>query len=258
MKNKLWVMAAGSAVLGSLLFSGIALAQTQPAGGSQEGWGGRMGHMMGRAPGVFGTVSAINGSTLTITSKGFGPNAAAQTYTVDASSATVMKNNATSTLSAVVVGDTVMVQGTVSGTSVTAKTIRDGMPAMRGDKEGTPMRPSFIQGNGQPVVGGSVTAVNGSSLTITNKGNATFTIDATHATVAKDNASSTLSAIAVGDMVIVQGTINGSAVTASSIIDQGAAPATQADDIGTPQPHKGFIGGMMGSIGGFFKHLFGF
>ena len=78
----------------------------------------------------------------------------ATTYTVDASSATVTKNGAASTVSAIAVGDTVMVQGTVSGTNVTAKTIRDGVG------QGQPA----IQGNGQPVVAGTVTAINGNSV----------------------------------------------------------------------------------------------
>ena len=88
-------------------------------------------------PGVTGTVSAISGTTLTVTSKkmergmnkaGTSTPAASVTYTVDASNATVTKNNTTSTLSAIAVGDTIMVQGTVSGTNVTATTIRD-LPA---------------------------------------------------------------------------------------------------------------------------------
>ena len=45
----------------------------------------------------------------------------------------------------------------------------------------------------------------------------------TNATVVKDNATSSISAIASGDNVIVQGTVNGTAVTASSVIDQGAS-----------------------------------
>jgi len=62
----------------------------------------------------------------------------ASTYTVDASSATVLKGDVTgkpaaSTFSAVAVGDTVMVDGTVSGTSVTAKMIIDGPMPKIGD-----------------------------------------------------------------------------------------------------------------------------
>ena len=76
--------------------------------------------------GVFGTVSAISGTTLTVTSNAQN-GGTATTYIVDASSATVTKAGATSTLSAIAVGDTVMIQGTVSGTSITATTINDGV-----------------------------------------------------------------------------------------------------------------------------------
>jgi hypothetical protein len=213
--------------------------------------------------GVFGTVSAVSGSTLTITSKGFGQSATTQTYTVDASSATVMKDNATSTLSAVAVGDTVMVAGTVSGTNVAATMIRDGMPKMMpggmgggpgmrgGHASSTPM--NIPQGNGEPVIGGAVTAVSGSSITVTNKSNVTYTVDATSATVTKDNATSTLSAVAVGDNVIVQGTVNGNAVTASSVLDQGVSKTQSGSG-----PAKGGMGGILGGIGSFFHSLFGF
>ena len=82
--------------------AGIASAQTP-----SMGWGiGATVHAgaRGTMPGVFGTVSAINGTTLTLTSKDFGgpqganTSASAKTYTVDASNATVFKSGATSTL----------------------------------------------------------------------------------------------------------------------------------------------------------------
>jgi hypothetical protein len=93
--------------------------------------GGKMGH----GHGIHGTVSAVNGTTLTvsITNDNDADDTAGSptTYTVDASSATVLKGDGTtkpasSTLSSVAVGDTVMIDGTVSGTSVTAKMIIDG------------------------------------------------------------------------------------------------------------------------------------
>ena len=77
--------------------------------------------------GVFGTVSAISGTTLTVTSNAQN-GGTATTYIVDASSATVTKSGTASSVSAIAVGDTIMVRGTVSGTNVTAKTIMDGMP----------------------------------------------------------------------------------------------------------------------------------
>ncbi|HWB34098.1 MAG TPA: DUF5666 domain-containing protein [Candidatus Paceibacterota bacterium] len=251
MKYKLSALIASSAVVGSLLIAAPAFAQT-PA---PHAWNGPLqGRMM---PGVFGIVSAINGTTLSVASRGFGKNTATTTYSVDASSATVFKDGATSTLSAVAINDAVVVQGTVSGTSVAAKTIRDGFMKlgtrpMNGMKHATTS--PALMGNGEPVVGGSVTAVNGSTITITNKSNVTYTIDASSAAITKKGASSaTISNVAVGDNLLVQGTVNGNAVVASSVIDQGTAPAAAS---GTPAHNP--VGTFMGFLGGFVHRLFGF
>ena len=266
---------SGTIVAGLVLLGGIASAQTMPP---QNGRGfGMGGYGQGmHAPGVAGTVAAVNGTTLTVTSKGFGhgQNATTTTYTVDASTATVMKNGTSSQLSAVNVGDMVFVQGTVSGSNVAATSIRDGMPmggGMRGFKNasgtwngsttmprrGTPQ--NLIQGNGQPVVGGSVTAISGSTLTLTTaNGNVTYTIDATNATIEKGNATSTIASIAIGDNVLVQGSVSGTSVTASSVVDQGM-PRTASSTSGSSNGGgRGFVGGFMNAIGGFFHHLFGF
>lgn len=77
-----------------------------------------MGHG-GPGRGIHGTVSAINGDTLTIT------NADGTSYTVAAGSAEVSKV-ATISVSDIKVGDTALVHGTVSGTTVTATHIMDG------------------------------------------------------------------------------------------------------------------------------------
>ena len=251
MKNNIRYGIAGSVLLGSLLLAGTAFA---------AGPGSWQGGMGGRVPGVFGTVSSISGTTLTVTSKGFGQNAAQTAYTVDASNATVTKNGSASTLSNVSVGDTVMVQGTVSGTNVTATSIRDGMMGRMGKMSGG-QKPNMgiashtpaIQGNGQPVVGGNVTAVSGNSLTVTNKSNVTYTVDATNATISKTGvASATISNVAVGDSVVIQGTVNGTSIIAASVIDSGMSSA--ASGSAQPKPRSGF----MSAIGGFFSHLFGF
>ena len=276
MNSKKYVLMYLASVLfgGSLLFASVAVAQTTgtppPTGNSWGGRGGQKTHMMGGAPGVFGTVSAISGTTLTVTSKTFGPrpgsttsgSGAAQsaptqkTYTVDASSATVTKNNAASSVSAIAVGDTVMVQGTISGTSVSAKMIRDGVVQQMGagmPGKGGGMPNSIIKGNGEPVIGGSVSAVSGSNLTVTNTSNVTYSVDASNAVVEKGNATSSISAIAVGDNVIVQGTVSGQSVTASSVMDQGAKPGSNSGSGSAAKPM-----GILGAIGGFFQHLFGF
>ncbi len=210
-----------------------------------------------RVPGAFETVSAINGTTLSVTSK-TPKSGTATTYAVDASNAKVMKNGTSSSVSVIAVGDTVMVQGTVNGTNVAATVIRDS--AMRGRPGSTPPgQPQNlpIQGNGEPVVGGNVTAANGTTLTVTNKSNVVYAVDASNAKVEKAGTSTSVSAISVGDNVIIQGTVNGTSVTASSVIDQGNGQpktATSASESGAPGKPVGFFG----AIGNFFARLFEF
>ncbi len=272
-KNKYlsWFVGVGIAL--GLVAVIPAFAATMPT--VPGGWGGRVGGMMGlrMAPGVFGTVTSVgggsDGDTFTVTQK-LRPNATTTpiVYTVDATGATVTKNGTSSMVSGIAVGDAVMVQGTVSGTNVTATVIRDGAGGMMGGRGGfmgkgighgsTSSAPkvSPIQGNGEPVVGGKITAVSGNSLTVTNASNVTYTIDVATAKIVKSGAAITASGLAVGDSVVAQGTVNGTSVTASSLIDQGSAPGTTGGGTGTSVPSSN--PGFFGSIGNFFKHIFGF
>ncbi|MDE2399530.1 MAG: hypothetical protein KGL67_00745 [Patescibacteria group bacterium] len=216
-------------------------------------------------PAVYGTVSAISVNTITVNSiRGFGTNAVTTTYTVDATNAKIFKDKVAGTISSIVVGDTIVAQGTLTGTNLVATIIRDGklnMGTIRGGRMGekngskgtnTPL----ITGNGQPIVAGTVTAISGSSITITNKSNVTYTIDATNAKITRGPNVIAVSGVAVGDMVIAQGTINGNAVVATSVIDQTKIANTNSGDSGE-QSDKG-KGGFFGGIGSFFAHLFGF
>ena len=143
----------------------------------------------------------------------------------------------------------VRVQGTVSGTNVTAKAIMDGV---------VPGGQPEIQGNGQPVVAGKITSISGSSITITNNSNVTYTVDATNAKFSVPGVTTpTISSVSVGDNLVVQGTVNGNSVTATSVIDQKARVSGSDNMMNNPKPMGGF-GGMMDGIGNFFKKLFGF
>jgi hypothetical protein len=209
--------------------------------------------------GIMGTVSSVNDNTLTVTSKtGFGAkgqNGTTTTYTVDASNATITKSGATSTVSNIVAGDTVMVKGTVNGTNIVATSIFDGV-AEKGKGVLQNQNP-IISGDGQPMIAGTVTSINGSTVSVTNKGNNTYTIDASSATIKKGGIeNATVSNIAVGDNIVAQGAVTGTSMTASSVIDQGGAPAnsTSGSANNNPGAHVGFFGNVIN----FFKHLFGF
>lgn len=257
-------------LVASLALVAPAFAQTNPAPQSntnapQRGaWMGRGNGQMPKVPGVFGTVSAVNGATITVTSQARpnksgsqGTATTATTYTVDATNAKVTKSGAASSVSSIAVGDTIMVQGTVNGLNVTATTIRDGIGNMQGNRTGKPQgQPqSPIQGNGEPVIGGSVSAINGNTLTVTNKSNVVYTIDVTNASIIKMGTSTAISNLAVGDNLVIQGTVNGTSVTASSVIDQGSTPAPAASGtVSAPKSHPGIFG----AIGNFFSRLFGF
>lgn len=287
--TKLLTATTSGATIAVLLASSLAFADTvQQTGQGTEGWGrmggGRPGMMGRHAPGVFGKVTAVSGSTITIESimpmrqntSGSTGTPTPTIYTVDASGATVTKDGSASSVGAIAVGDTIMVDGTVNGTNVTATQIHDGQPprgAMMGEKRGwddASSTPGMLRGNnpiaqlagnGQPVIGGTVSAVSGNTLTITNNGGgSTYNIDASSATILKSGATSTLAAIQVGDAVLAQGAINGTIVTATSIIDQGQRPADNQQGSGQTSSgsRKSGVLGFFGGVGGFFKHLFGF
>jgi len=229
---------------------------------------GRGGPMMGRL-GVVGTVSSVSGNMLIVSGRtGFGTTTPAVTFTVDATNSTVRKNNATSTVSAIVAGDTVFVQGTVSGTNVTATSIFDGAIMRRplgapgtgkpgdsgeGKQNWNASFTSPIQGNGQPVVAGKVSSVSGNTLTITNASNVIYSVDATNAKIVEGQNTIAVSSIKVGDSVVVQGAVNGTSITASSVIDQTGNPGMTP-----PGNNQGKHTGFFGGIGSFFMHLFGF
>lgn len=193
--------------------AGLASAQTaDTTGGAPQG-------MHGRGPGVMGTVAAVNGTTLTVTGKD------STSYTVDVSNAKVLKASegtapAAASLSDIKVGDTVGIRGTVSGSSVTATEVMDGIGGrgMMGERGG-------MHGKG-PGVMGKVTAVNGSTLTITNTDGTSYTVDASAAKVSKTT-DITVSDIQIGDTVGVMGTLSGSSVKAVHIMD-GIPPTPQA------------------------------
>jgi hypothetical protein len=225
------------------------------------------GQMMIR-PAVIGTVTSINGNTITLSGhQGVdkaSPTIPATTFTIDATKATIYKDRATSTLASIVSGDTLAVQGTLTGNNVVATVIHDGiMMGNRGERRGGMMGNTQntqvmgqLQGNGLPVVAGTISAINGNTITITNKSNVTYTVDVTSAKIMVKNAVATVSSVVAGDTVIVQGSVNGNTIIASTMIDNGVqkVTATPVQISGSTTKNQGFFGG----LGGFFSRMFGF
>jgi Domain of unknown function (DUF5666) len=259
------------ALLATLVGSTSAFAENTVPNGPQMGNQGnhfgqiRKGGIQGMMrPAVIGQVTAVSGNTITITSKQIfdrkdnpttTPAATTTTFTIDATNAKIEKGGTTGTLTSIIVGDTIMVQGTTTGTNVVATNIRDGIARgidqnkNKDNKNTEGQIPTDMQGNGLPIVAGSVVSVTGNSIVITNKSNITYTIDATTAKIVKGPNAATITNIAVGDQVLAQGTVNGNSVVATSIYDQ-VKPATAT----TAPKAKGFFG----KIGSFFGGLFGF
>ncbi|MEI6843078.1 MAG: hypothetical protein WCK48_01020 [bacterium] len=249
-------------ITGTLAMAVPALADTTTGTTSTTKHQNAMWIRGGRGPGIMGTVNSISGNTLTVTSNApVASGTTATVYTVDATNAKITKNNTAGTIASILVGDTVSVKGTVTGTNVVATMIRDGVvpnnKGMMGKKDGTTPNIPMMKGNGQPIVGGTVSKITGSILTITNQSNITYSVDATNASIYKGKATTTISSIATGDRVIAQGTVNGTSVVATSVIDQGQPVTTTTGTTNSgqsPPAHTGFFGG----IENFFGKLFGF
>ena len=71
---------------------------------------------------------------------------------------------------------------------------------------------------------GTVTAINGSTITIAGRNKAAYTIDASRGTITSGigkGTTTSVSAIALGDHIMALGTLTGSSVAATSIRDMG-------------------------------------
>lgn len=168
-----------------------------------------------RGPGISGKVTAVSGTTLTVT----GNNNTV--YTITAANAKaekmVAKEKPTAMdVSAIAVGDTVHVMGTLNGTTVTATNIIDGVGMMmpRDGERGE-------MGHGTM---GTVSAISGTTLTVTTRENTAYTVDFSSAKIVKavkGSAPATITAAGIsnGDTVLVQGTVNGTSIAATQIID---------------------------------------
>lgn len=227
-KNKLFVPIAALVLTAGAVTGvvGIAHADSSTATGTTQLASGHTG-MRGTPPAAVGKVTAVNGDSITLTDL-----KNSTTYTVDATNATITERTkpttpstagtrpapATISVSQVAVGDMLAVQGTVNGTTITATKIEDGIYAMGATGGGRMGGFGGHGGFGGSGVRGMVTAVNGSTVTVTGMDGKSYTVDASNSTVGKLQ-TVPVSSIQVGDSVGIQGTISGTSVTAKSIMD---------------------------------------
>ncbi len=72
-------------------------------------------------------------------------------------------------------------------------------------------------------VSGKVTAVNGTTITLSGKDGATYTVNAANATISAENRTLAITDIKVGDTLKVKGTLTGSTIVATTIRDKSTA-----------------------------------
>ncbi len=85
-----------------------------------------------------------------------------------------------------------------------------------------PDTPNVSKTHGHAPLGGDgiISSINGTTVVIAeeaDEGGASYTVDASGATITKSGVAGKLSDLKVGDKVFVQGTVNGTNVTATSI-----------------------------------------
>lgn len=154
--------------------------------------------------GVIGTVTSTNESTMEVK----GENNT--TYTVDISNAKVRRGTTVIQSSDISVGDSLFIQGAVNGSTIVATNV------LTAKADTTLNKPS----NGNNGIVGTVTAVNNTTLTVLGKNGTTYTVAGANAKVWENKKETTsLNTIAVGDTVVIQGSVNGENVEASSIYE---------------------------------------
>lgn len=195
---------AGGAITG---YATLAAAQTQDSSSTNTQSTQTRQGPLGMRPQVHGTITAINGTTITVAD-----NMDGSIYTVEAGSAKILKGGdgtgpATVTVADLAVGDFLGARGTLTGTSLAATEIMVGKFGMGGP-----------HGGKRPGVMGTVSAVSGSTYTVVSPNGSTYTVEAGNATVSRMVAGS-VSDVHVGDRIGVRGSVNGTTVTAENIMD---------------------------------------
>lgn len=216
--------------------SGTTVTATAIAGGNWKDKWPENGNWNNLKPGIIGTVTSVSGSTLTVKAMN------GTIYSVETANAKFQKDKNTAiTIANIAVNDSVIIQGTVNGTSVTATNVFDVETYVQ-----------KIETKYKPDVSGKVTAVNGMQITVLATNGTTYVVDGTNAKfrTPKDEAASsqyTWSNIKVGDTVWIKGTISGTTVNATSIVDTNLA--VQAAVVNK--------GGFFHRIGNWFRGMFG-
>jgi len=176
--------------------------------------------------GVIGTVSALSASGFTLTT------ANGTVDTVNVSSTTVYKEHGVSsaTLSNVVNGDTAIVVGTNTSSTIAAETVIIAMATQKGGHHDTAW-------SGATITAGAITTIGANTFTITTTTGASDTVNVSNTTVYREHGASGVSfnTLTTGQNVAVIGTVTTGTVTALAIIISPAPDAHQGGSQGTWQ-----------------------
>lgn len=219
--------------------SSPASASTRNGAASDNGGNGN-GSFQGRFPGTSGTITAIDGTTLTVKDQ---QNNSVKVTTDDNTRVTVEK---TVTVSDIAKGDRISVTGTQSGTTVAASRISimdaQAQTPNGGQGQGTNGPPGGFGGEGgfpggggngtppssanaQPPGGftiGTVTAIDGGTITISSFDGSTVTVTTTSSTTVMKSAQGSLSDLKVGQNVRATGTTGSDGTVAATSINEGS------------------------------------
>jgi len=165
---------------------GIAGAAT-PAQGPSGNTGSHVGHAGERqhpAPG--GTVTAISANSITVQ----GRSGESKTFSIDAGTV-FLKAGVKVSASDITVGSQIRIMPTAKGSTAASKIFADG-----------------------PHVAGKVTAVNGSTVSLTNRDGSSFTVvESASTTYAQNGATASSSDVAVGQRILAEGSFESGSTT---------------------------------------------
>ncbi|MEZ5179968.1 MAG: DUF5666 domain-containing protein [Acidimicrobiales bacterium] len=249
------VVAVGAGVGISLAGGGDggSVAAAGPGGAAAvAGYGGPGGMGFPGGMGTTGTISAIDGSTITVEATAFG-SSETTTMTVETSGDTTVTESVAGTVSDLAAGDNVVVMGATADGVVTAERIVDsgdvaaagpGMgPRPDGDGDaqgggtgmGLPGRTASESGSGSssgapagaPAGGpdgdrgvptmGTISSIDGDTVVVATADGTKVTVKTSDATTVTVTRAISVEDLAKGDTIMVTGTTSGTTVTAESI-----------------------------------------
>ncbi|HZP28628.1 MAG TPA: DUF5666 domain-containing protein [Acidimicrobiia bacterium] len=226
-----WLVAGvGAAAIGGAAVAGIGAASSDSslasaaAGSNGANPGNGPGGFNGAPPGAgngqgaFGTISAIDGSAITV------KDAGGRTTKVTTTASTTVTTTVTASVSAVKVGDRVVVSGSGSSSKIAATQVHDDGAASstggNGPAGGPGGGPGGTSGDGS-FVSGTVAGVDGSTFTVTDTIGTTVTVTTSSSTTVTKDETVGVSDLAVGDYVMVSGSRSNGVLTATRIREGG-------------------------------------